>query len=67
MLSGIDVAYDIFDEIDINGVYDEKTMAAVRRFQTINRLPQTGVVDQVTWDRLAQDHNRFAINPIYTS
>lgn len=66
MLSGIDVAYDIFDDIDISGVYDDKTEAAVRIFQRINRLPETGITDSATWDRLALDHNRFALNPIYT-
>ena len=66
MLSGIDVAYDIFDDIDISGIFDEKTEAAVRIFQRINRLPETGIVDGTTWDRLALDHNRFALNPIYT-
>ncbi len=66
MLSGIDVAYDIFDDIDISGVYDEKTEEAVRIFQKINRLSETGIVDSATWDRLALDHNRFALNPIYT-
>ncbi|MBQ8496329.1 MAG: peptidoglycan-binding protein [Clostridia bacterium] len=66
MLSSIDVAYDIFDDIDISGIYDEKTEAAIRIFQRINRLAETGIVDSTTWDRLALDHNRFALNPIYT-
>lgn len=66
MLSSIDVAYDIFDNIDISGIYDEKTETAVRIFQRINRLAETGIVDNITWDRLALDHNRFALNPIYT-
>ena len=66
ILSGIDVVYDIFDEIDISGIFDQKTEDAVRIFQRINRLPETGVVDSATWDRLALDHNRFALNPIYT-
>lgn len=66
MLSGIDVVYDLFDDVTINGVYDEKTEAAVRSFQRIHRLSETGVVNGDTWDRLALDHNRFALNPIYT-
>ncbi|MBQ7309143.1 MAG: peptidoglycan-binding protein [Clostridia bacterium] len=66
MLVSIDVVYDIFDKIDISGFYDEKTENAVRIFQRINRLPQTGITDSTTWDRMANDHNRFALNPIYT-
>ena len=66
MLSGIDSAYDTFGDIDINGIYDEKTENAVRNFQKLNRLPVTGIVDGITWDRLTLTHNRFALHPIYT-
>ena len=66
MLSGIDVVYGSFSDIKINGTYDEITEKAVRHFQKINRLPQTGIVDVFTWNRLAGDHNRFALNPLYT-
>ena len=66
MLSGIDVVYDVFSNVRISGVYDETTENAVRLFQQINRLPQTGLVDVMTWNRLASDHNRFAFNPVYT-
>ena len=66
MLSGIDMVYDIFSDISVSGVYDEETENAIRAFQKINRLPQTGAVNAETWNRLASDHNRFALNPIYT-
>ena len=66
MLSGIDVVYDSFSDITISGIYDEITENAVRLFQKINRLPQTGSVDVMTWNRLASDHNQFAFNPLYT-
>ena len=66
MLSGIDTAYDIFSDIEITGIYDDKTENAVRNFQRLSRLPESGLVDGITWDRLALDHNRFALNPIYT-
>ncbi len=35
-----------------SGVYDEKTMGAVKNFQSINELEQTGVVDYITFTRL---------------
>ena len=66
LLSGIEVAYDIFSQTDISGIYDEKTETAVRTFQKLNRLPVTGIVNAATWERLASDHNRFAFYPIYT-
>ena len=66
MLSAIDVVYDVFSEVTVSGTYDETTENAVRLFQKINRLPQTGIVDVFTWNRLAGDHNRFALNPLYT-
>ena len=66
LLSGIEVVYDVFSGTDISGIYDEKTETAVRTFQKFNRLPVTGTVNAATWDRLTDDHNRFALNPIYT-
>lgn len=66
LLSGIEVAYDIFSQTDISGVYDEKTENAIRAFQELNRLPITGTVNAVTWERLASDYKRFGFYPIYT-
>lgn len=36
-----------------NNVFDLRTQNAVREFQRIFRLPQTGQVDQVTWNTIA--------------
>ena len=36
-----------------NGVFDTRTQNAVRQFQTIFSLPQTGQVDQLTWNTIA--------------
>jgi peptidoglycan hydrolase-like protein with peptidoglycan-binding domain len=66
MLSGVGVAYDLFSDIGISGIYDTETESAVRAFQKFNRLPQTGTVDVFTWNRLASAHNLLATNPIYT-
>ena len=66
LLSDIEVAYDVFSQTDISGIYDEKTENAVRTFQTLNRLPVTGTVNAATWNRLASDHNLFAFYPIHT-
>ena len=40
------------------GIYDEETTAAVKKFQEIFNLPQTGVVNKATW---------YKIKYIYTS
>lgn len=66
LLSGIEIVYDLFSGTDISGIYDQKTETAVRAFQKLNRLPVTGTVDSMTWDRLANDHNKFVFHPIYT-
>lgn len=65
LLSGIDVAYGIFAGVALSGVYDDATENAVRAFQKIHFLPQTGVVDIHTWNRIASDYNLFERNPIY--
>ena len=36
-----------------NGVFDTRTQNAVRQFQMIFSLPQTGQVDQLTWNTIA--------------
>lgn len=41
-----------------DGIYGENTEAAVRKFQSIFKLPQTGVVDFATW---------YAISNIYVA
>lgn len=66
MLSGIRVAYDLFSELEITGIYDEPTENAVRLFQQLHRLSETGIVDSETWDLMAVAHNLFALNPTYT-
>ncbi|MCL2212414.1 MAG: peptidoglycan-binding protein, partial [Oscillospiraceae bacterium] len=36
-----------------NGVYGADTAAAVRTFQQIFNLPQTGIIDRATWNRIS--------------
>ena len=42
-----------------NGVFDEETSAAIRAFQILAELPQTGELDRVTWYHLVQ---HFTLN-----
>lgn len=39
--------------VSVDGVYNEETQQAVRRFQQMGQIPVTGVVDQRTWDAIA--------------
>ena len=52
MLSELAVIYDGFDNVEINGFFDDTTEAAISEFQKRNLFPQNGRVDKKTWDRL---------------
>lgn len=45
--------YPEIPEVSITGEYDLRTSQAVREFQKITGLPQTGNVNRVTWNMLA--------------
>ena len=59
MLNTLKMGYDDFGDIEVNGVCDETTQNAVRHFQKCNFLPQTGLVDTATWNRLASGYNMY--------
>lgn len=40
--------------LPIDGIFGEDTEQAVRDFQRIQRLPEDGRVDRITWNRLAR-------------
>ncbi len=44
--------------VSVDGVYNEETRQAVRYFQQMERIPVTGVVDQVTWEAIAAQYAR---------
>lgn len=67
ILSALGIIYDEFPQIVISGVFDAPTEQAVKIFQRINRLPQTGEVDVKTWNALARNYNAYANNPRYIS
>jgi peptidoglycan hydrolase-like protein with peptidoglycan-binding domain len=59
-------------EPKISGEYDDATVAAVKGFQAKRELPETGQVDQATWDALVamtreptddEMHNRLVPGP----
>ena len=56
MLNALLVNYQ-WPELQLNGVYDPQTAAAVAEFQRIAGLPPTGLADRLTWLRLAEEYD----------
>lgn len=54
LLSELSAGYDSLPPVPRNGRFDEPTSAAVREFQRIHALPQSGLVDRTTWNHLAE-------------
>lgn len=53
-LNRISQNYPAIPKIAADGIYGSETAAAVRKFQEIFDLPQTGVVDYPTWYKISQ-------------
>ena len=56
MLRELTLDFD-FDALDTVGIYDEATSNAVREFQKVNGLPETGRTDVKTWNLLTRAYN----------
>ncbi len=67
ILSALSIIYDDFEDIEITGVNDEATVAALKRFQSYHGLPETGVLDKRTWDAAAKSFNAYYNDPNYTA
>ena len=52
-LNTISKGYPLIPKVAADGVYGEKTAEAVRTFQKVFNLPQTGVIDYPTWYRIS--------------
>ncbi len=48
-----------YPAVMLSGVYDMPTTAAVREFQRVSGLPETGLADRATWLRLAEEYDRL--------
>ncbi len=53
-LNAVGRVYTAIPAIRVDGIYGENTAEAVREFQKIFNLPQTGVVDFSTWYNISQ-------------
>ena len=55
-LNAISRAYPLIPKIAIDGKYGLKTREAVKTFQKIFNLPQTGQVNYATWYKISEDY-----------
>lgn len=53
-LNTIAEVYTAIPQIDVDGVYGQGTQNAVRAFQSVFGMPQTGVVDYPTWYKIQE-------------
>lgn len=53
-LNSISNTYSAIPKLAVDGIYGENTANAVKKFQSIFNLPQTGVVDFATWYEISQ-------------
>ena len=60
LLRELERLYPELSALEVNGVYDATTESAVRLFQSRNALPESGRVDLLTWNTLADRHNLLA-------
>ena len=52
--------YNAIPALSTDGIYGERTAEAVREFQRINNMPQTGIVDFPTWYRISDRYVRLS-------
>lgn len=54
LLNGVSRGYPLIPKVAQDGIYGQKTADAVKTFQRIFDLPQTGVVDFPTWYKISE-------------
>ncbi|MBO5938479.1 MAG: peptidoglycan-binding protein [Clostridia bacterium] len=64
LLSELLVIYDTLPEFARSGRFDQPTSDAVREFQRIQRIEETGLVDRNTWNRIAREYGFLTQNPL---
>lgn len=57
LLGELTAIFDTLEFYEATGIYDESTAENVRRFQRLSRLPVTGKVDIITWNRILRDYS----------
>ena len=59
ILNALTVAYDDFEPLPIDNVFDDATENAIKIFQMRNRIKPTGIVNKETWNALVENYNKF--------
>ena len=62
LMAELALIYDAFENIEQSGIFDSNTEQAVRTFQKINFLDDTGRVDRRTWSRLVREYENLDKN-----
>ncbi len=57
VLEALRAVYDDFGEVPLTGVYDNRTMRAIRCFQQKNLISPCDYVNKTTWNALARQYN----------
>jgi peptidoglycan hydrolase-like protein with peptidoglycan-binding domain len=51
-----------FSDIPIDGIFDEETVELVKDFQAYAGLPQSGIMDEVTWNALFDEYRGIILS-----
>ena len=62
MLREIFLYENILPEVIVDGIFDEVTKEAVLVFQENNGLPNTGIVDIITFEKIVEKYNNIVGN-----
>ena len=62
MLREIFLYENILPEVIVDGIFDEVTKEAVLVFQENNGLPNTGIVDIITFEKIVEKYNKTMRN-----
>ena len=57
LLMELSVTYDVFEDVVQSGVYDERTVEAIKKFQRISGLDVTGEIDRATYNRIVREYS----------
>ena len=53
-LNAINQAYPAIPKVNADGIYGTQTQDSVKKFQNVFGLPQTGIVDYLTWYKIQE-------------
>ena len=59
MINVLSQEYDTFSPLEFTGIYDEATENNIREFQRKNLLDESGNIDPITFNRLADEYERL--------